>query len=107
VVVGIKLLKCSGGHGGNIVGEALSGIASWLGVLWRRYILVQLGQHSLPSLEDIKLTPSGAIVMVRLDSISLSEYAEFFHRLWPGAGLPARLGKSQLSLGTFFTLALG
>jgi len=45
--------------------------------------------------------------MVRLDSISLSEYAEFFHRLWPGAGLPARLGKSQLSLGTFFTLALG
>ena len=48
------------GHGGNIVGEALSGIASWLGVLWRRYILVQL-EHSLPSLEDIKLTPSGAV----------------------------------------------
>jgi len=46
-------------------------------------------------------------LMVRLNSISLSEYAEFFHRLWPGAGLPARLGKSQLSLGTFFTLALG
>ncbi|KAG0644313.1 mitochondrial tRNA-lysidine synthetase [Tuber brumale] len=30
--------------------------------------------------------------MVWPSSISLSEYAGFFHRLWPGGGLPSRLG---------------
>ncbi|CUS08198.1 unnamed protein product [Tuber aestivum] len=30
--------------------------------------------------------------MARFSSISLTEYAEFLHQLWPGVGLPSRLG---------------
>ena len=96
-------------HGGNIVGEALSRIASWLGAATQFSGDLRGHQHPLPSeLGGYKAHSIwGCHPMIRLNSISLSEYAEFLHRLWPGAGLPARLGKSQLSLGAYFTSLYG